>query len=267
MNFEHLTEEQLASDKYLDYILAVLELKAGVREDDDKRAAFKGVMQDGVRKRDETLTQYVTRRMRDFTKAASYRITLPDEFKATMLREGAGLSDQGLQNLTALLQGQDHNVDRVAMTIARMDVRTDRVIGFAAGTDESYFDLPDPDDDSEDEEDIGDAPEDVLDDEAVLAELSDLNFSSEQAALVFAVVENRLGCPSASGRGRRTRSSRPSSARTARASRKAATWMANGVDTPRSNSRRSPSVDFVDVVVTGPKTVGTPRTPQAMARS
>ena len=30
VDFEHLTEEQLASDRYLDYILAVLELKAGV---------------------------------------------------------------------------------------------------------------------------------------------------------------------------------------------------------------------------------------------
>ena len=75
------------------------------------------IMQDGARKREETLTQYVTRRMRDFTKAAGYGILLPEELKATMLREGAGLSDQGLQNLTALLQGQDHNVDKVATTL------------------------------------------------------------------------------------------------------------------------------------------------------
>ncbi|CAE7403523.1 unnamed protein product, partial [Symbiodinium necroappetens] len=202
VEFEHLSEAQLASPQYLDHILQIIEMKAGVREDDDKRAAFKSVLHDNGRRKDESLSQYVSRRVRDFTKAATYGVQLPEEFRAALLREGAGLNDQGLQNLTALLQGDDNRVDRVAQVLARMDTRQDRITGFVhspeehrtsdqaswmamdTGNPEDLIDEPSGDDGDETDEDC-----------RVLAELTDLSFSEEQAALVFAIVENRMPRP------------------------------------------------------------------------
>ena len=131
VEFEHLTESQLASEHYLEYILQIIEMKAGVREDDERRQAYRRVMHEVGRRRDETLAQYSMRRLSDFTRAASFGVQLPSEFKAAMLREGAGLSEQGLQNLTALMQGRDHDIDLLAATFARMDTRTDKISAFA----------------------------------------------------------------------------------------------------------------------------------------
>ena len=62
--FEHLTEAQLASDQYLNLILQVMEMKAGVQEDAEKRVAFRSVLTDTSRKRDESLAQFAMRRLR-----------------------------------------------------------------------------------------------------------------------------------------------------------------------------------------------------------
>ena len=195
VEFEHLREDVLISERYLEAIIEVIELKAGVREDDEKRAAFKGIMVDNVRRREESLSQYVTRRMRDFTKAMMFGISIPEEFRATMLKEGAGLNDQGMQNLTALLQGQDHSVDRVAATLARMDARADRITGFVEvpeGPEPSNIYLAQDDPAGSEGEDSEGTPEEIAEDDMVLAELADMDFSENQAALVFAIMENRL---------------------------------------------------------------------------
>ena len=191
VDFEHLTEEQLGSPRYLEYILQIIEMKAGVREDDERRQAYRNVMHDVGRRRDESLAQFAMRRLRDFTKAAAFGVQLPNEFKAAMLREGAGLSEQGLQNLTALMQGRDHDIDLLATTLARLDSRGDRVSGFVAFEDHAapVFATELEQDLSEDHE--SDIPEEVLEDEYVLAELTGMNFTEEQAACIFAMVENR----------------------------------------------------------------------------
>ncbi|CAE7837485.1 unnamed protein product, partial [Symbiodinium necroappetens] len=191
VDFEHLTEEQLGSPRYLDYILQIIEMKAGVREDDERRQAHRSVMHDVGKRRDESLAQFAMRRLRDFTKAAAFGVQLPNEFKAAMLREGAGLSEQGLQNLTALMQGRDHDIDLLATTLARMDSRSDRVSGFVAFENhKAPVFATEPDLDlSEDQE--SDIPEEVLEDEYVLAEITGMNFTEEQAACIFAMVENR----------------------------------------------------------------------------
>ena len=62
--FEHLSEAILLSPAYLDSILSIMEMKAGVREDEEKREAFRGVMHDASRKRGESLAQFATRRAR-----------------------------------------------------------------------------------------------------------------------------------------------------------------------------------------------------------
>ena len=112
--FEHLSESDLVCSSYLDLILAVLDAKAGVRDDDERRRVFRAVMTENSRKRDETLMQFALRRQRDFQRAASHDFLLPAELQAAMLREGAGLSEQNLQNLSALLAGKDADPDAVA---------------------------------------------------------------------------------------------------------------------------------------------------------
>ena len=90
VDFEHLTEADLLEPTYLESILRVMNLKAGVRDDDKKRQAFKDVIHGAARKKDENLGQFATRRLRDFTKAATYGIVLPPEFRVSLMKEGAG---------------------------------------------------------------------------------------------------------------------------------------------------------------------------------
>ena len=68
VDFEHLTESELVEAGYLDAILKVMNLKAGVRDDDEKRQAFKDVIHGAARKKDENLGQFATRRLRDLPK-------------------------------------------------------------------------------------------------------------------------------------------------------------------------------------------------------
>ena len=191
VDFEHWTEADLVEATYLDSILRVMNLKAGVRDDDEKRQAFKDVIHGAARRKDENLGQFATRRLKDFTKAAVYGISLPPEFKVSLMKEGAGLSDQNLQNLAVLTQGRENDVDYLAAAMAKMDVRTDRLSGFAGhvgGEASSFLEGVggaggDEEDDSDDEESVPD--------EVVLSELQDLDFSEEQAQMVFAILENR----------------------------------------------------------------------------
>ena len=54
-DFEHLSETLLASEQYLSEILHIIDSKAGVREDDDKRRSVRAVMVESQRRKDETL--------------------------------------------------------------------------------------------------------------------------------------------------------------------------------------------------------------------
>ena len=195
-DFEHISEAQLASADYLELILKVIEMKAGVREDDDRRAAFRGVLHENSRKKDESLGQYANRRLRDFAKAASYGVQLPQEFRAAMLREGSGLSEQGQQNLTTLLQGRDNDVESMALHLARMDTRGHRLSGFVSEdfgptTRESYLADEDRYHEEDDEDNLPEESSDSAEDQLILDELTDMNFTHEQASLVFALLENR----------------------------------------------------------------------------
>ena len=152
---------------------------------DERHQAYRSVRHENTRKKDETLAQYSMRRLRDFT---SHGVILPAEFRVAMMREGAGLTEQGQQNLTALLQGKDDDVDHLASTLAKMDIRADRLSGYATvdyADQEDYDSFMAVDDEDTDEDDGEDANED----EAILAELEDLNLSEEQAVYAFALVE------------------------------------------------------------------------------
>eukprot|EP00439_Symbiodinium_sp_Y106_P028634 s6645_g3.t1 len=104
-DMEHLSEDELSASDYLEKILAVIDAKAGVREDDEKRKSFKAVMTENQRKREESLSQYSLRRQRDFQKATAFGFNLPSELRAAMLKEGASLSEQNLQNLVSRCRG------------------------------------------------------------------------------------------------------------------------------------------------------------------
>ena len=102
---EHVPETTLSSKGYLTEILSVLDVLAGERDDSDKRRAIRAALYEGSRKNDETLAQYALRRESQFA-AASQFLPLPDELRAFMLEEQAGLSKQSLQNLRVLTEGK-----------------------------------------------------------------------------------------------------------------------------------------------------------------
>ncbi len=180
-DFEHISEGTLASCEYLEAILKVIDTKAGVREDDEKRRAFKAVMSENVKKKDETLAQYAVRRQREFSRASDFGVNLPAELRAAMLREGALLTEQNMQNLTTLVGGNDYDPEAVCRALGRMDVRADRLIGYVAEENQSYLEM-NPDDPSESDEE---------DEEVILAELDNMSLFEDQVHEVFAVLEAR----------------------------------------------------------------------------
>ena len=81
----------------------------------------------------------------------------------------------------------------LAATLARMGARADKISAFANHGDEaapSYVAefSPGAEDSSDLDEEV---PPEVLEDESVLAELTEMNFAEEQATYIFAMVENR----------------------------------------------------------------------------
>ena len=87
----------LASLVYLhsDVILEIINNRAGVAEDDEKRTTFRATLTEQAKQKDES---------RDFSQPATLGMVIPNPFRAAFLREGAGLSEQNMQNLTVLLQ-------------------------------------------------------------------------------------------------------------------------------------------------------------------
>lgn len=144
-----------------------------MREDDEKRRAFKAALTEQHRRMDESLAQFA---VHDFGHAASFGVQIPDAFKATLMKEGAGLNDQNMQNLATLLQDKEDDPVAVAGALGRLDVRSDRIAAFtetATTAHETYVSTSE--DLAEDEE--------ALDDEELANELEPLD-----------VAEDRLNC-------------------------------------------------------------------------
>ncbi|OLP83560.1 hypothetical protein AK812_SmicGene35647 [Symbiodinium microadriaticum] len=184
-DMEHISEDELSRDTYLETILAVIDAKAGVREDDEKRRAFKAVMTENQRKREESLSQYSLRRLRDFQRAMSFGFDLPPELKAAMLREGASLSEQNMQNLAAILRQDDKNPDLVAKALCHLDVRSDRLIGYV---DEARP-ADEPGASTFVSEEVEEGEDEELSDDEVIAELGALDLYEDQICEVFAVLD------------------------------------------------------------------------------
>ena len=168
-----------------------MEMKAGVQEDTEKRTAFRSVLADTSRKRDESLAQFAMRRLRDFTRASQFGLELPADLRVSLLREGAGLSEQNQQNLTTLLRGREQDVDYLALVLSRMDARAERITGFTTHeeTDEpgevflcENGEAEEPPDDE--------SGEDAA--ETDVGALEELNFNEDQANYVFAILSERF---------------------------------------------------------------------------
>ena len=182
IDFEHLSDDTLGSSGYMDAIIEIINNKAGVREDDEKRRAYRQAITDSQRHRDETLAQYAQRRMRDFRSAATFGVVIPDPLKAMLLKEGAGLSDQSQQNLAALVLGRDDDPEAIARALARLDVRHDRISAFGTSDEQSGTNYMAADEEAT-------ADDESLDDEEVIQELDQLDLNEDQIVEVFAVLD------------------------------------------------------------------------------
>ena len=165
-------------------IIEVMNQKAGVRDDDDKRRAYRQAITENQRKREETLSQFAVRRQREFRNAANYGVQIPDALKAMLLREGASLTDQSHQNLVALLQGREDEPDMVAQALAKLDVRTDRLTVFTEDTFDEPSYLTSVDEEAPDDDES-------LNDEEVMKELEGLELTEDQVSEVYAVLDQR----------------------------------------------------------------------------
>lgn len=179
-DFEHISEATLASSDYIEAILKVIDNKAGVREDDEKRRAFKAVMSENNKRKDETLAQYAVRRQREFRKASDFGVSIPAELQASMLREGALLSEQNLQNLTTLVGNNEYDPEAICRALGRMDVRSDRLVGYVTEENETFLELG-----------KGEPSESEEDEEVILAELDNMSLYEDQVHEVYAVLEAR----------------------------------------------------------------------------
>ena len=101
---DHLSDQALQSQDYLRNIFGVLDVLAGEKEASEKRRAVRAALYEGPRKPEESLAQYSLRRDAQFSTASQY-ISIPDDLKAFMMEEQAGLSRQNLQNLRVLTGG------------------------------------------------------------------------------------------------------------------------------------------------------------------
>ena len=177
LHFDHLSEEVLASDKYLVEMLGILDILAGERETSEMRRSVRAALYEGSRRSDESLAQYGLRRDSQFSQASRY-LPLPSELKAVMLEEQANLSKQGLQNLRVLTGGKnDYETVRKAMQL--MDIGDESL--FKSSGKPSYLTSEVFE---EKNEDIGDKEDDSDDEETFFFAVEEMNLGEDEA-LVF----------------------------------------------------------------------------------
>ncbi len=183
---EHISESDLRSTRYLDLILEVLDLEAGGPEQTEKKRVVREALFEHSRSRDETMPQYVHRRMQQFQQAESLGIHVPSEVRGAMLEEGAMLGEQGLQNLRTLTRscgGQESLVrlghsQRQAVEEGSYLCRSIRCLSSIVA--------------SEVVRDGADEPDSADDfDEEVCQMLDHADLSEEQAVEVFAILERQ----------------------------------------------------------------------------
>lgn len=132
---DHLSDQALQSQGYLQSIFEVLDVLAGEKEASEKRRAVRAALYEGPRKPEETLAQYSLRRDAQFSTASQY-ISIPDDLKAFMMEEQAGLSRQNLQNLRVLTGGVT-DFRQVIRALQILDTEDEPIM---KGKNSSYYD-------------------------------------------------------------------------------------------------------------------------------
>ena len=123
---DHISDQDLQSETYLQNILAVLDVLAGEKEESEKRRCVRAALYEGPRRSEESLAQYSLRREAQFS-AASKFIELPNDLKAFMLEDQAGLSRQNLQNLRSLTGGSTE-FSKVIRALQVLDVDDEPIV-------------------------------------------------------------------------------------------------------------------------------------------
>ena len=103
--FDHLSEQELQGPAYLQKILEILDLEAGVMATTEKHRLVREALFEHTRQRDESVAQYVHRRHQQFIQAENVGVAIPSDVRGALLEEGAGLNEQGVQNLRTLTGG------------------------------------------------------------------------------------------------------------------------------------------------------------------
>jgi hypothetical protein len=75
--FDTIANDDLSSSNGVEMIITCLDEKAGVRADDELRRALRGVLYGTERRRDESLTEYVIWRDRQFDLVAAFEVKFP----------------------------------------------------------------------------------------------------------------------------------------------------------------------------------------------
>ena len=125
LKLDHIDESTLTSKGYINAILEVMDVISGEKEDSEKRRAIKAALYEGGKRQDETLAQYSLRRQAQFTTASRF-IELPDDVKAFMLEEQAGLTKQGVQNLRTITGGRT-SYEAVRKALQVLDVEGESI--------------------------------------------------------------------------------------------------------------------------------------------
>eukprot|EP00971_Amphidinium_carterae_P352622 6492679-Amphidinium_carterae.1 len=172
----HVPEETLQSERYLEALLTVLDLHAGEHQEDDLKRALHGALMAWKRDRAETLTQYTMRRDMQCREIERHGVVLPETVKGYLLLQGAALTAQSQANLRTLTSGQLLGSE-VSRALRTMDT-TNTVLEPAAASKTLLLD------EEEDAESWTSSLE-----EAVYAEVSQLDLDEAEAEQVWAAVE------------------------------------------------------------------------------
>ena len=136
--FEHIPDHVLQSDKGVERVFNVLDSLSGQREGDDLRRAVREAFFEHMRRKDETLTQFVARREQQYLTLEDHRMQLPPEVKGILLEEGASLTVQGEQNLRSLSGGKV-TLQEVAQALRNMDTQRNERVTNTTGRSANYI--------------------------------------------------------------------------------------------------------------------------------
>eukprot|EP00959_Pyramimonas_sp_CCMP1952_P261809 5474637-Pyramimonas_sp.AAC.1 len=118
--FEDLSEYALQGPEWLNLVLAHMDLMIGERESDEVRRLGRRAAYEASRESQETLIQFASRREAQLLEAEGHELWMSGRFIGLLLKEGASLAQQGLQNLRALTRGS-LDFGQVSWALGQMD--------------------------------------------------------------------------------------------------------------------------------------------------